>query len=120
VLKMNASIREDDKLARENPLKKSKKPHPLAGKKRKRSGDAKASPKTDASKKTNITSTTTTPNKPTKSTPSEKSEDKKQMAIDEGLVGVLMGLGSSMKKAEAVEESSTNIKAEDAGDALVA
>ena len=124
VIKMNSSIREDDKLARENPLKKSKKPHPLAGKKRKRSGDAKADPKADASKKTATTSssTTTTPSKPTKSTPSEKSQDSKQKAIDEGLVGVLMGLGSSMKKeAEAVEESSTdNIKAEDSGDALVA
>jgi len=42
VSKMNASILEDDKLARENPLKKSKKPHPLAGKKRKRPGDAAA------------------------------------------------------------------------------
>jgi hypothetical protein len=41
VVKMNESIIEDDKLARENPLKKSKKPHPLAGKKRKRVNDTK-------------------------------------------------------------------------------
>ena len=41
VVKMNDSIIEDDKLARENPLKKSKKPHPLAGKKRKRVNDTK-------------------------------------------------------------------------------
>merc|ERR1711957_64107 len=41
VVKMNDSIIEDDKLARENPLKKSKKPHPLAGKKRKRVDDTK-------------------------------------------------------------------------------
>ena len=53
VAKMNASILEDDKLARENPLKKSKKPHPLAGKKRKRPGDAATAAAATASKGTN-------------------------------------------------------------------
>jgi len=47
--KMNASIKEDDKLARENPLKKSKKPHPLAGKKRKRVNDTKKNNVTEKS-----------------------------------------------------------------------
>eukprot|EP00536_Pseudo-nitzschia_multiseries_P006383 jgi/Psemu1/324328/estExt_fgenesh1_pg.C_1340025 len=51
VAKIDASIFEDDKLARENPLKKSKKPHPLAGKKRKRSSTGDVN-KTDT-KKTN-------------------------------------------------------------------
>ncbi len=52
LVKMKGSILEDDKLARENPLKKSKKPHPLAGKKRKRPGTAnvKAEPKADSEK----------------------------------------------------------------------
>ena len=52
--KMKATILEEDKLARENPLKKSKKPHPLAGKKRKRPGNAnvKAEPKADPKQNT--------------------------------------------------------------------
>jgi hypothetical protein len=37
VANMEEQIISNDRLARENPLKKSKKPHPLAGKKRKRS-----------------------------------------------------------------------------------
>ncbi|VEU41210.1 unnamed protein product [Pseudo-nitzschia multistriata] len=51
VIKMEAGIAEDDKLSRENPLKKSKKPHPLAGKKRKRSGASAADPKAAADAK---------------------------------------------------------------------
>ena len=50
LVKMKASILEDDKLARENPLKKSKKPHPLAGKKRKRPAAATADVKADPEK----------------------------------------------------------------------
>ncbi len=50
LVKMKASILEDDKLARENPLKKSKKPHPLAGKKRKRPASVTANVKADPEK----------------------------------------------------------------------
>ena len=52
VAKVDLSIFEDDKLSRENPLKKSKKPHPLAGKKRKRStGEGKADAKKNSGSK---------------------------------------------------------------------
>lgn len=54
VAKVDMSTFEDDKLSRENPLKKSKKPHPLAGKKRKRTtGDGKTDAKKNNGSKPN-------------------------------------------------------------------
>ncbi len=50
LVKMKGTVVEDDKLARENPLKKSKKPHPLAGKKRKRPGTKVETAKADSEK----------------------------------------------------------------------
>jgi hypothetical protein len=108
VAKVNASILEDDKLARENPLKKSKKPHPLAGKKRKRPGDAsatKAAPKAETKKTTATKASAAASAK--KKTPKAEQEDesgaKKEAATE----------SSSVKKEEDAEKSLTDGTAED-------
>jgi len=87
VSKLTASVLEDDKLARENPLKKSKKPHPLAGKKRKRPGDdkleAKAEPKKSNSPTPVSAKSTTLPDESIQEAkPEEDTIDSEKAAVE--------------------------------------
>jgi len=110
VAKVNASILEDDKLARENPLKKSKKPHPLAGKKRKRPGDASATTKAEPKAETKKATPAKSAASPKKKTPKAKPEDD-----ESGAKEAAAATEASVKKEEedAGEESLTDVKAED-------
>jgi len=99
VAKMDAIIFEDDKLSRENPLKKSKKPHPLAGKKRKRStGEVKADPK--------------------KNTKGSKSSAEDKIKVEDGAT-VQDIPAESVEAIEVVKVESIDVKSDDADDQSV-